>query len=242
MADKHSSTNTMMIIETYKHNSIIGVGPVEGVIPSNRITLQDERYINICLGRVYKKKLLDKDKWYGIDVAYYAKQCSITLAQSYTDLREIASSLRKATVIIPQYDGASIEVGWVTAILFNEKDYTLAVQWNERVIPFISGFSRGHFTTLHETVAQLRSINAYRLYEIVKRESYKGSFIINYEELKEMLFVSYKLFGDFNAKLLVPCAREINEKTNLQFTFVPVKTGKKVTGIEFKIENGRGVK
>ena len=215
-----------MKIETYKHNSIIGT-------TGNSITLQEERYINICLGKVYKRDLLDKDTWYSIDVKEYAEQSGLTLSNSYKELRKVASLLREAKVVIAKGGDNSIEVGWVYSILFNPVEFTLAVKWHEDIIPFISGFTKGNYTTLHESVVKLRSINSYRLYEVVKREAYKKEFTIEYETLKDMLGVSYKEFGLFSLRLLEPCHAEIVTKTDLRYSYRANKTGRKVTSITF---------
>jgi plasmid replication initiation protein len=217
-----------MKTEVYKHNSIIGV--------SSTVTLQDARYIQTCLGGLYKKELLEKDVWYGIDVNYYSQQCGISKIQAYQEFREIASSLRVAKVTIPIDEQKTLEVGWITAILYNDKDLTIAVQWNEHVIPFISGLSSGNYTILHESSVTLSSINSIRLYEILKRAAYKKALRVKLDELQEQLGVNYKLFGDFNAKLLQPKLKEINNKTDICVRMFPKKIGKKVESLYFEID------
>jgi plasmid replication initiation protein len=215
-----------MKAEIYKHNTIIGT--------ASKITLQDDRYIQACLGSLYKQELLDKDIWYSIDVSYYSSRCGISKSQAYREFRSIATSLRKATVTTPS-EGGTIEVGWINAILYNDQELTIAVKWNEHVIPFISGLKQGNYTVIHESAAKLSGINSVRLYELLKRCLFVGHWEVDVEDLQEQLGVNYKLFGDFKAKLLEPKLKEINQKTDIYAIMRANKVGKKVSSIYFRV-------
>jgi len=215
-----------MKTEVYKHNSIIGT--------VSKVTCQDEKYIQVCLGGLYKKELLDKDIWYGLDVSSYSCQCGISKSQAYREFREIATSLRQATVTVPKGD-EMVEVGWISAILYNDKELTIAVQWNEYVIPFISGLNNGNYTVIHESAVRLSGVNGIRLYELLKRAAFIGHWEVSLDALQEQLGVSYKMFGDFKAKLLAPKLEEINTKTDIYVIMRANKIGKKVSSIYFRI-------
>ncbi|NGY80989.1 replication initiation protein [Bacillus megaterium] len=45
----------------------------------------------------------------------------------------------------------------------------------------------------------------------------------------------YKQYGHFKSKVLAVAQKEINNKTDIHFEFVEIKTGRKVTSIEFII-------
>ena len=45
----------------------------------------------------------------------------------------------------------------------------------------------------------------------------------------------YARYTDFRRKILEKTQKEINELTDINIYFEPIKTGKKVTGIKFKI-------
>jgi len=218
-----------MRVEVYKHNSIIGADV-------NKVTLQDERYIQVCLGRLYKKELLRRDMFYGVDIDYYAEKVNISKKQAYKELREIADSLQEAKVTIPQEDSDKIQVNWIYAILYNDEKYTLSVKWNEYVIPFISGFTKGNYTTVDESVVTIKSLNCLRLYEICKRDGYKKKFELSFLELQKLLGVSYKLYADFRVKLLQPGIEIINKTTDINVKITPLKTGKKVDRFLFEVE------
>ena len=216
--------------EIYKANSIISNTNVE---LSSKITLQDERYINICLSRVFKKELLDKDTWYGIDVNMYSQASGVSKRHSYDEIRRIATTLREAKVVIPQGNGVFIETGWINSILYDENNYTLAVKWNEKVIPFISGFTEGNYTIIDSSAAKLVGINSYKLYEIIKRELYRESFTIGISELQEMLGLKYPTYGNLKQAVLVPAQKDIHHQTDLRYKVSENKIGRKVESLTF---------
>jgi plasmid replication initiation protein len=42
-------------------------------------------------------------------------------------------------------------------------------------------------------------------------------------------------FGDFDRKVLQVALKEINDQTDISFTYVTKKTGEKITDLEFKV-------
>ena len=63
---------------------------------------------------------------------------------------------------------------------------------------------------------------------------------LSYDELKKLLMVedvkSYNRFPDFRRFVLEKAQLEINELTDIDISFEPIKTGRKVTSIKFTIE------
>ena len=89
----------------------------------------------------------------------------------------------------------------------------------------------------------LRSVYSIRLYELLKQYQETGYRIDKIEDLREMLGVEeheYKAFKDFERRVIKKAVSEINEKTDLQVSYVKKKTGRKITHIEFYIEQKQG--
>ena len=150
-----------MKVEVYKHNSIIGTGLT--------LSLQEERYLQVCLGSVYKKESLRDDIFYEVNVVDYAERCGLTLKHAYKDMKAISISLLKAVVGIEQKDGSVLHIGLAHKVLSNDGIYTISIKWNKEVIPLISGFRHGNYTVLPQESTRLSSINTHNLYQILKR-------------------------------------------------------------------------
>ncbi|MGM0609283.1 MAG: replication initiation protein, partial [Candidatus Muiribacteriota bacterium] len=78
---------------------------------------------------------------------------------------------------------------------------------------------------------------AYRLYEILKQYQVTGRRVIEIKELRWILNIenSYKQWNDLKRKVLDIAEREINEHTDLKISWKPIKTGRKITALDFKI-------
>ena len=103
----------------------------------------------------------------------------------------------------------------------------------------------GYIRYMLKNVTELQSRYSYVLYIYLenRRQSPKlpKTWKIGIEELKKMLKCdskSYESFKYFNDLVLKKCHKEINEKTNLHYSFQPIdKKGKKYVNIQFTIDS-----
>ena len=90
-----------------------------------------------------------------------------------------------------------------------------------------------------KNVVNLTSRYSYVLYLFLEDKFYIKKWEVSLYELKKMLNCNaerYKEFKFFNSEILKKCKKEINEKTTINFEYVPIKKGRKVVAIEFKIK------
>lgn len=84
----------------------------------------------------------------------------------------------------------------------------------------------------------LKSLHAYTLFIYVTDNSFRGEWEESIDNLRKMLMCDkidlYSSFKRFSDKVLKVCHKEICEKTPCQFSYSPVKVGKKVVAIKFK--------
>lgn len=88
-------------------------------------------------------------------------------------------------------------------------------------------------------ILPLRSKFAIRLYELMKSCESMGSATFPLNKLRELLNLSpetFKTYADFRRYVIELAIREINQHTDLEVTFNPIKKGKKVESIEFQIK------
>lgn len=90
-----------------------------------------------------------------------------------------------------------------------------------------------------KNVINLTSRYSYILFLYLTDNRFRKSWTINLIELKELLNCNaerYSQFKFFNAEILKKANNEINEKTDLKYTYEPVKRGRKVSEIRFTVE------
>lgn len=91
-----------------------------------------------------------------------------------------------------------------------------------------------------KNISTLTSRYSYVLFLYLLENRFRKSWKVNLSELKSLLCCSsetYNQYKYFNDLILKKCYKEINLKTDLEFSYAPIKAGKKVTEIQFTIEN-----
>lgn len=86
-------------------------------------------------------------------------------------------------------------------------------------------------------ILKLQSSFSIRIYELLKQYETIGKRQIKIQELKEMLDVvdKYPLYGNFKQRVIVKAQEDLEEFTDIKFTFDEVKTGRAVTALTFWI-------
>lgn len=91
-----------------------------------------------------------------------------------------------------------------------------------------------------KNVINLTSRYSYILFLYLLDNRWRKDWAIPLAALKQMLNCTAERYSEefkyFNAEILKKCQKEINEKTDINFSYEPVKKGRKVTDIQFIIE------
>ncbi len=88
-------------------------------------------------------------------------------------------------------------------------------------------------------ITQISSLYSYILFTYLEYNRFRKSWEVPLEELKDILNCnaeSYIGYKEFNDKILKKCKKELEQKTELRYTYEPVKTGRKVGTIRFSLE------
>ena len=97
-----------------------------------------------------------------------------------------------------------------------------------------------HFTTIAiKQGLQLTSVNALRLYEILKSWQSTGKMIVKVDKLKEMMGLEskYKMFSQFKANCLKQIIAQINKFTDIKISMKERKRGRTVDQLTFSIKS-----
>ena len=99
---------------------------------------------------------------------------------------------------------------------------------------------KDHFTTIAiKQGLQLTSVNAVRLYEILKSWQSTGKMIVKVDKLKDMMGLQgkYKLFSQFKANCLRQIIAQINQFTDIKVSMAEKKKGRTVDQLTFSIKS-----
>lgn len=119
-----------------------------------------------------------------------------------------------------------------------------------KIVFQLSAFLEPYLLELKENFTKYELINvlalkgkfSIRLYELFKSYLWKKGFTMELEDIKKLLHCeNYKTYKDFRVRVLDYSIKEINEYTDLEIRYKPIKAGKKVVKIQFTIKEKLGV-
>lgn len=99
--------------------------------------------------------------------------------------------------------------------------------------------SIGYLRYRLKNVVNLTSRYSYILYLYLESNRFRGSWTMSLDDLKKMLCCTadtYSEYKRFNDLVLKKCQKELSQKTDIDFDYVALRRGRKVSGIQFIIK------
>ena len=179
---------------------------------------------------------------YEFKIRDYCKICDIDYdnGANYAYVKETLKKLRDRSMWMTLEDGSETVVGWLDRVTTNKKSGLAHIRIDDRLIPYLFDLKQQFTQYQLYNILGMKSAFSVRIYELMKSYSFRHTIIFELNELKELLMVehvkSYVNYKDFRVKVLEKAQTEINELTDINIEFEPIKTGRKVTSIKFTIE------
>lgn len=163
-------------------------------------------------------------------------EASFSLLDKKLKFEEVDSRGRKTFIAVSLIASAKHQEGsgvLTITIAPDLKPYLLAIKGKDT--PFTKYMIRN--------ILKLNSSYSIRLYEILKQWEKVRVKKFEVEDLKEMLGAnadSYNLFSEFERRVLKPAKDEVNKHTDIFIIYRKIKTGRRISYIEFEIETRAG--
>jgi len=206
-----------------------------------RLTLTQQRLVLYLIAQINKG---DTDfQTYALSVADFCKYLQINPNNIYEEFVAISTSLVTKSLLI-QKGTETIVAAWLSSAVYNSKTGTITLRFAPELKEFLLEL-KGHFTKYAlKHVKEFRSTYSIRLYELLKQYENLGARTFEVEDLKEILQIKdlYKDYNLFKQRVILTAQSEINQKSDIQFDFVEIKTGRKVTALKFKISSNPNYK
>lgn len=165
-------------------------------------------------------------------------------------LPELEKRLKSLFQVVRITDESKVK-GYTLIGLFEKADFDLDEngQWQVSLcctpaaMEYIFNIENlGYLRYRLRNVVSLTSRYSYLLYLYLENNRFRQSWTVSLEELKELLsctartYTEYKRFNDL---VLKKCEKELNSKTDLRYTYTPVRRGRRVSAIRFTLETVR---
>jgi plasmid replication initiation protein len=160
---------------------------------------------------------------------------------NYKHLVEVLQKLRENSIVTVRINPVTnlleegFITGWVDAVHY--KDGIINIRFNEDVWTHLIHLKEKYTQFQLEHILELNSKYSMRIYEILKSYEYIGYYIVNVDELRDILLLGnkYSRFNDLETIIVSKAVDEINKNTDLQVKYTPIKRGRRFDAIKFLI-------
>lgn len=222
-------------------NSIIAMQHNNLVQAKYSMSLQQKR---IMIWLVSQIRPDDVDfKEHLLSVKELIEICQLSGESSYKQVKDITFSLIEKGIriidITDPKEEREIQVSWLSSADY--KGGHVKLSFSPKLQPYLLQL-KDRFTAINTLdLMQFKSVHAIRIYELLKQYQNIGERSLSIEEIKEYCGVEGRLkkHSDFEKKLLLIAQREINEKSDIEFTFERIKKSRKIVSIRFYIKKNK---
>lgn len=217
---------------------------------SYKLTLNEQRLILLCVRQIKKGQKITAESRFDISAADFADMFEISADRAYSELQTVTDKLFERSVTIQQPDPdrpkvAATKTRWVSAIDYIPLEGRVSIYFAVKMIPYISMLEGGFTRYNLQHISGMGSVYGIRFYEFFKSWLFgglHGTKKIALEELKEKLELTgkYPSIKDFKLYVLDKAITDINECSDLIATYKTIKTGRKITHVEFDFKNKSG--
>ncbi len=127
------------------------------------------------------------------------------------------------------------QVVWLTKLRRDKKTGRFSFYFHPDLKKYLLQL-KSHFTKYSLFYTFSLSPNSIKMYELMKRYQFKGSFVITIEKLKFQLALQgrYERFQDFKRRVLTPAQEELSKFTDVKFKFkVEEKINRRIHSLKF---------
>lgn len=219
------------------------VRKANALIQKSRYNLSTQQQ-KILLYLISQIKPNDEDfKLYEFDIIDFCKVCGIDFnsGKNYETLRQQIKQIADKSYWITLEDGETETLlRWIEKPYIKKRSGIVQIRLDNDMRPFLLRLKENY--TKYEIIYTLKFRCKYsiRLYELIKSVHFHdlAPYIVKYsfEDLAGLMGAErYTQYRDFKSRALSPAVQEINEYSDKNLTFTEIKTGRKVTAIEFTI-------
>lgn len=208
---------------------------------SYTITLAEQRLILLAVARANGE--LDKMEELTVHARDYADQWGVSLTTAYEAMQYAASQLfeRRFTFQQETRKGLKTTVSrWVSHISYIEGEASVSLAFAPHVQPLLSDLQEKFTHYALEQIANLNSVHAVRLYELLIAWRSTGKTpIIEVDDLRQRLGLEpneYPRMDNFKRRVLDFAIKQINEHTDILASYQQHKRGRSIRGFEFSFK------
>lgn len=227
-------------LRVYKANSVVEA--------SYDLSVAEHRLLLACFAQI-EREATDK-RLYRVYARDIAELADIPTPDAYRDAAVATERLYERSVEVFEGPNGTAppkkrKFRWIQEAIYAEGEGYVDVRLSTSILPYVNNLLE-QYTVYHmQDVARLTSRYAIRVYELLVQWRRRGSREVEIAWLRRTLGITddrYPNFKDLRRRVIEPAVKQINEHSPLHVEWIPRKTGRKVTHIEFTFTDDREVK
>ena len=172
----------------------------------------------------------------------FAKVFNLPLNLAYPILKKAVMRLMKEDITVFELyknKPCKVQINVCEKAKYIENEGMIKILFTGSIMPYLAQQVQQKFVFYHlKEIANFSSLHTTRLYELIQDFKDTGYLIKSIEQLREAFATGkkYTQYRDFKLYTFAHACDEINEKTDYNITFTEIKTGRKVTSVQFEFK------
>ncbi|MEO5358650.1 MAG: replication initiation protein [Nitrospirae bacterium YQR-1] len=204
-----------------------------------RLTISEQRVILMMVSMIQPG---DEDfHIYRIKVSDFLKLLGVKNQQMYSEVKKITKSLIEKVLTIKR-PRSELQLSWFSSAEYFDGEGYVELCFDPKLKPYLLGLKECFVQYQLKNVIKLKSSYSIRMYELLKQYEKLGRKSYSIEELKPVLGIKpdeYVLYKHFKTRIITRAQEELKAGTDIAFEFKEMKTGRKVTSLEFFITTNK---
>ncbi len=211
---------------------------------SYKLDLIEQRIILLTIAKSKaENKTITEHDYITINVSEFINAYpSMDRISAYKQIKEACRKILKRSFSIRKINAKGnekvIESNWFQSFEYVDNEAQFKILFTRELIPFIKQLEKSFTSYFIEDVANLTSIYAIRLYElIIAWRSTKQTPVFKLDGFRNKLGIEvheYPIMHNFKSRVLDVAIKQINQHTNIQIELEQHKAGRKISGFSFK--------
>lgn len=182
---------------------------------------------------------------YTFDIRHFCRVCGIDYnnGKNYQNIKNVLCKLASNGFWIEVTGDKEIYFQWIVTPEINKGSGKITIEIPKKIMPYLYGLQEKFTEYELFQILALKSAHSIALYEMMKSYAYQKKVILDITEIKYFLGIEkkYAEYKAFRRKIIEPAIEEINEFTDLEVNWCPIRDGRFYTKIEFRIKFKKGV-
>lgn len=175
---------------------------------------------------------------YRLSAIEFSNQFNLDIKNSYRILKQAIKKLMKTDITIEKPElFQTWQINVCERAVYNEKEGTIDIMFTGSIMEYLKQRTKNFTLYNLKEVADLTSLYAVRLYELMQQFNTTTGMIIHtveqWREIFGLISTQYPLYANLKQKVFNQALEEINTKTGYKLTMTEEKEGRKVVRVRF---------